>query len=172
MYTETKTGRVIAVCKSPEHGFPTYPQQTVAIGMLGINGDAHSGLLRESFRNPGTLKFNDRPISIVSEEIRQWANENLGLNIQHGDFNEQIVVEGLGDLGDIPIGTHITFSSGVVLEIVDRAYPCKKLEDHNGQGLIKALAEKQDNEIYSRRGILCRVLKPGDLSSGAIVTLT
>lgn len=172
MTPESKTGRVVAVCKSPDHGFPTYPQDVVSIGMLGIDGDAHSGELRESFTKPGTLKPNDRPISIVAEEVRVWVNQNLGLDIQHGDFNEQIVVEGLGDLGDVEIGTVITFGNGIILEVVDHAYPCKKLEDHNGRGLIKSLAEKQENGIYSKRGILCKVIHPGDLSSGEILTVS
>lgn len=169
MTAETKIGRVVVVCSSPEHGFPTYPQEMVSIGMLGIDGDAHSGELRESFTKPGTLKPNDRPISIVAEEIRLWVNEELGLDMHHGDFNEQIVVEGLGDLGDIEVGTVITFGNGIILEVVDHAYPCKKLEDHNGPGLIKALAEKRDDTIYSRRGILCKVVHPGDLRPGETI---
>lgn len=143
MNAESRTGKVIAVCMSPKHGFPTYPQEFVSIGLLGIVGDAHSGQLRASFTNPGALKSNDRPISIVSEEVRVWVNENLGLEMQHGDFNEQIVVEGLGDMGDVEVGTVITFGNGIMLEVTDHAHPCTQLEDHNGSGLIKALAQKQ-----------------------------
>lgn len=172
MSTEQRIGTVVAVCMSREHGFPTYPQTMVSVGLLGIPGDAHSGKLRESFTNPGKTKPNDRPISIVSEEIRLEVNSDLGLDMQHGDFNEQIVVQGLGDLGDVPIGTMISFNSGLILEVVDRAMPCKKLEDHNGKGLIKALAFKQKNGIiYSRRGILCRVLQAGDLEPGNSLTI-
>lgn len=167
-----ETGRVVAVCMSREHGFPTYPQDVVSIGILGIEGDAHSGELRESFREPGTLKRNDRPISIVDERMRLWVNQELGLNIQHGDFNEQVVVEGLGDMGDFEVGTVITFDSGVTLEVVDHAQPCTKLEAHNGPGLIKALAEKRDDgSVYSKRGILCKVITPGDLKAGNVVTI-
>lgn len=171
MIIESRVGKVVAVCKSPEHGFPTYPQDFVSIGMLGIDGDAHSGELRESFTKPGTLKPNDRPISIVAEEIRLWANEELGLDIKHGDFNEQIVVEGLGDLGDVEVGTVITFGNGIILEVADHAYPCKKLEAHNGKGLIKALVEKRDGGVYSRRGILCKVIEPGDLVPGETIEI-
>lgn len=171
MSVESKSGKVVAVCMSSEHGFPTYPQDFVVIGVLGIEGDAHSGELRESFTKPGTLKPNDRPISIVSEEVRVWVNENLELDMKHGDFNEQIVVEGMGDLGDIEVGTVVTFDNGITLEVVDHAYPCKKLEDHNGSGLIKALAEKTENGVYSRRGILCKVLNGGELKSGVGVSL-
>lgn len=175
MQQEALIGRVIAVCKSPEHGYPTYPQGMITIGMLGIEGDAHSGELRESFTQPGTLKPNDRPISIVSEEVRLWLNEVHGFDMDHGDFNEQIVVEGLGDLGNVPIGTIITFEDGVILEVVDRAYPCTKLEDHNGAGLINHLlirSEVRGEKPYSKRGILCKVIQPGDLKPGSTVKIS
>lgn len=175
MEMKTKSGVVIAICTSKKHGYPTYPQNgVVTIGLPGIPGDAHFGELRESFRNPGTFKPNDRPISIVSEEVRQWINANLDLNMKHGDFNEQIVVQGLGDLGDIPIGTRIAFEGGVILEVVDYAYPCVKLEVHNGgEGkLMKSLIKKNpDGSIYSKRGILCKVIKPGELQAGYKVRL-
>lgn len=172
MSIESKTGKVVAVCLSPEHGFPTYPQEVVSIGMLGIEGDAHSGELRASFRNKGTLKPNDRPISIVSEEIRLWVNETLGLDMQHGDFNEQIVVEGLGDMGDFEDGTLVTFDNGVILEVVDHAYPCDTLEKHNNApGLSKALAQKKEGGVYSKRGILCKVIQPGELTAGVGVRI-
>lgn len=165
-------GRVVAVCKSPEHGFPTYPQDFVTIGYLGIDGDAHSGELRPSFTQPGTLKPNDRPISIIAEEVRLQINQELDLQVQHGDFNEQIVVEGLGDLGDIEVGTIISFDNGIMLEVVDHAYPCVRLEQHNnGKGMIQALAEKREGKVYSKRGILCKVIVPGDLEAGTTLTI-
>ena len=60
MSLEIKKGKVLAVCSSPVHGLPTYPQEFVKVNSDGIEGDAHSGPLRSSFRNPGTLKPNDR----------------------------------------------------------------------------------------------------------------
>ena len=171
MSTETNDGRIVAVCISPQHGFPTYPQERVVVGPLGIEGDAHSGPMRESFTKPGTFKENDRSISIVADEVRQEMNDTLGLNMLPGDFNEQVLVSGLGDLGDVAIGDQVHFDTGVQLEVTDRAYPCTKLEAHNGSGLIKALAEKRDGEIYTRRGILTRVLQTGELQAGVSVTI-
>lgn len=125
--TEINEGTVVAVCMSPVHGYPTYPQEKVTIGMQGIEGDVHSGAMRESFTKPGTQKPNDRPISIVAQEVMDDVNKSLGLHMQPGDFNEQVLVSGLGDLGDTPIGARVVFDSGVRLEVVDRAYPCEVL---------------------------------------------
>lgn len=167
----SKEGVVAAVCMSSEHGYPTYPQTCIAVGMLGTPGDAHSGELRESFKVPGTFKYNDRPYSIVADEVRLYLNATLGLSMEHGDFNEQIVVTGLGDLGDVEIGSRLVFSGGVILEIVDRAYPCEKLKSHNqnNKKIIKTLAQKSGKEIYSRRGVLAKVVQTGQLSPGETV---
>ena len=99
MNAEQKTGRIVAVCSSPNHGYPTFPRERVVVGPEGIIGDAHSGPMRESFTKPGTQKQNDRPISIVSDEVRRAVNETYRLKMRPGAFNEQILVEGLGDLG-------------------------------------------------------------------------
>lgn len=170
-------GIVTGVFSSPDHGYPTIKRDQVVVGLLGIEGDAHSGALRESFRNKGTLKPNDRPISIISIEVINKMNRQFGLKMTEADFNAQLGVMGLGDLGWITIGSILTFrSGGVVLKITDHAQPCVKLETHNAQvGLSKALidlsAPKVDDIVYSRRGILASVLNPGKLSEGIGITV-
>jgi MOSC domain-containing protein YiiM len=127
--------------------------------------------MRESFTKPGTLKPNDRPISIVADEVRQAVNETLGLNVQPGHFNEQVLVSGLGDLGDVAIGDQVHFWTGVQLEVTDKAYPCTKLEAHNGLGLIKKLVERREEGVYTRTGILAKVLQTGELQPGAGIAI-
>jgi hypothetical protein len=165
---ETPSGLVVAVCMSGVHGFPTYPQDSVPIGPEGIHGDAHSGPTRESFRKPGTFKPNDRPISIVANEVRLEMNDRFGIAMQPGDFNEQVLVEGLGDLGDVPIGAHVLFGSGVRLEVVDKAWPCQRLDEYNqAPGLMEALRTRDAaGKVYNRRGILAKVLDVGTLAPG------
>ena len=165
-------GKVVAVCTSPKHGFPTIPQDFVFIDELGIPGDAHSGQWRTSFTVPGTYKANDRPISIVSYEMMQAVNNEFNLNIEPGGFNEQIVVEGLGDLGWIAIGTMITFEgNSIQLKIVDYAYPCTTLtEFHKCPGLLDFLVDtsrrNSNGKNYSKRGILAEVKQTGTLVPG------
>ncbi len=167
MSSELK-GSVIAVSMSPDHGYPTYPQQKVTITEEGIPGDAHSGPLRDSFTKPGTLKPNDRPISIVADEVRREMNKTFGIDMQPGDFNEQVLVEGLGDLSDVPIGSTVLFDSGVSLMVTDTAFPCVRLEAHNGApGMMRdLLIPRGGGKPLSRRGILARVIQGGDLMPG------
>lgn len=173
----SREGSIVAVLSSLVHGYPTYPHALIEVEMLGIKGDAHSGKLRDSFTNPGTTKLNDRPISILSWEIMQAANESLRLNMQPGDFNEQLLVKGLGDLGWVALGSVVTFAgSSVTLEVVDYAYPCTKLATHNeSDELAKFLMDNsvrnQSGKPYSKRGILARVINPGILQPNMSVAI-
>lgn len=174
MKARKETGEVVAVCMSPNHGFPTHPQSKVYVGEWGIPGDAHAGPLRESFRNPGTFKINDRPILVMPQEIVDEMNQRFGLAMKPGDFNEQVVVKGLGDLGDVLPGSRLRFSSGLELEVVEQATPCTRLEKHNGAqngDLINALTVKRGGEIFYRRGLLTRVIQPAELSPRARVQI-
>ncbi len=173
MAAYSEVGVVTAVCMSPEHGYPTYPQEEVKIGMLGIEGDAHSGSDRESFTNPGTRKPNDRPISIVSEEVYWEINNRFGLSAKPGDFNEQIVVRGLGDLSDVEVGARMFLGEEVVLEVTDNAMPCERLKDHLGEPLIvKSLVFKDgEGKTRTKRGILAKVVQDGLLRPGEDVMI-
>lgn len=125
---------VVAVCSSERHGFPTCPRAFVV-----------------------------RPMCIVADEVYELVRQH-GYKMQHGDFNEQMVVRGWGDLGDIPLGAPIVTSGGLTLRVTDYAYPCKKLESHNGKGLMDLLlvgSEEKGKKPYTKRGILCEVVTPG-----------
>lgn len=176
MVQETRAGTVHAVLKSPNHGYPTLPQDFVEVRHDGIAGDAHSGPLRESFRNPGTLKANDRPISMVALEVISEMQKKFGLGrtMQPGGFNEQIVSEGLGDLSDAEAGDVLSFEGGVTLEVVEGAMPCVRLNEFHGEpGLAKALVEKDDDgNVTTKRGLLAKVLSPGILRPGEKVTIS
>ena len=121
------------------------------------------------------MKPNDRPISVVSKEVRLEMNGKFGINMSPGDFNEQIEVEGMGDLGAVAIGAQLQFDSGVGLEVVDYAWPCAKLARHNGvrtKDLVNALnIEGEGGERYSRRGLLAKVIEVGNLAPGNAVTI-
>lgn len=176
MVQKEKIGSVHAVLKSPNHGYPTYSQDAVEIKSDGIDGDAHSGPLRKSYRNPGTLKPNDRPISIVAKEVidEMWEKFGLTRTMKPGGFNEQIVVEGLGDLADAGEGDTLLFEGGVMLEIVEGAMPCNQLNEFHGEPMLaKALAEVQpDGTVHTKRGALAKVLIPGMLMPGEVVTIS
>lgn len=174
MAEDERRGTVVAVSSSDRHGYPTHPQTQVTVGLLGILGDAHSGHMRESFTKPGTTKENDRPISIVAAEVLEEMNETFGIDMQPGDFNEQILVKGMGDLADVEIGSTVVFDSGVTLQVTDNAFPCVRLEKHNGApGMMKALLvpREEGGKPKTRRGILAKVISTGDLEAGIGVTI-
>lgn len=95
-------------------------------------------------------------------------SDRFGIDIQPGDFNEQVLVSGMGDLSDVKIGARVVFDSGVELEVVEPAFPCARLETHNkAPGMIRALTVPQEEgKTLSRRGLLTRVLQVGDLEPG------
>jgi MOSC domain-containing protein YiiM len=154
MASAERIGNVVAVCLSEAKAYPKYPQEKVRISPHGIEGDAHAGAMRPSHRNPDVLKPNDRAVSIVAKEVMDDVNAALGLDMKPGDFNENILVEGLGDLGDLRKGDQLIFENGLVIDVMDQNPPCKKLDAHNGRGLIKSTIGRVDGQIYNRRGIL------------------
>lgn len=168
MSLEIKKGKVLAVCSSPVHGLPTYPQEFVKVNSDGIEGDAHSGPLRSSFRNPGTLKPNDRAISIVSQETINEMNAKFGLSIKQGGFNEQLRVEGMGDLSDVGIGFLVLLQNGVELIVTDYAWPCDRLEKFHGEPSLAKYLEgtREDGTRFTKRGILASVIQTGEIRPG------
>jgi MOSC domain-containing protein YiiM len=153
------TGTVVAVCLRKEGGVPKHPQSEVIVGEYGIQGDWRSGPMRT--RSNGEVVPNTRHISLVAKEVFDDLNRELGTDIPHGGFGENILVEGMGDLGTITEGNVLRFSSGVELEVTGQNDPCKNLMVYHNQ--IPKLS-------YGRRGVLAIVrttgrVKPGDTVS-------
>ena len=156
---QTKIGTVVAVCLRAEGGVPKYPQSEVTVGEYGIEGDWHSGPMRT--RSNGETVPNTRHVSLVAKEVFDELNRELGTDIPHGGFGENILVEGMGDLGGIAEGEILRFSSGVELEVTGQNDPCKNLMVYHNQIPKKS---------YGRRGVLAIVkttgrVKPGDTVS-------
>lgn len=165
---QEKEGVVVAVCKSAVRAYPKFPQDSAYICDLGIDGDAHAGIYRRSYSNPLVFKPNDREISIVADEVRLDINKTLNLDIQPGGFNENILVSGVGELGDIPDHYRMSFSSGVELVITEQNNGCYKLNEfHMTTSLVKAtMKEIEPSKFQNRRGLVAIVTKTGYLSPG------
>ena len=102
MGTVIRTGTVIAVCYSAEliNGVGKEPHESGEITRLGIPGDRHYGETRVSPRL-GVIP-NDRPITIVGVEGVRDVCEQLDVpTIPPGGLGENLLIEGMGDLGDI-----------------------------------------------------------------------
>ena len=144
-----KTGKIVAVCTSPNEGVPKYPQDQVVVADYGFQDDYHCKPMRRSFSKPGTEKPNsDRHITIVAKEAIDAVNQKLGLQLSIGALGENILTEGLGDLSEIIPHTEIVIRSAVMLVVVEQNQPCKNLVPYHSH-FVK--------EIHGRRGLLCAV---------------
>ncbi len=156
-----KLGTIVAVCLKAEKGVPKLPQDEVTVGEHGIEGDFHAGPLRT--RGDGEVVSNTRHVSIVAKEVFDDLNKELGTDIPPGGFGENLLVEGLGDLGEIKEGVVMRFSSGVELEVTAQNDPCKNLM------VWHDLIPKKS---YGRRGVLAVVKTQGKLRPGDTVSVT
>ncbi len=154
----SRVGTIVAVCMKAERGVPKIPQPEVRVGEFGIEGDFHAGPIRT--RSNGEVLPNNRHISIVAKEVFDDLDRELGTSIPMGGFGENILIEGMGDLGDLRAGDVLRFASGVELEVTQQNDPCKNLMVYHD--LIPKRA-------YGRRGVLAIVRTQGKLRPGDTV---
>ncbi len=169
-----KEGVVTAVLMSPNRGYPTHAQEEVEVEKFGIKGDRHSGPLRESFTRPGTMKPNDRPMLIIAAEEIMDMNNRFGLQMKPGSFNEQVDIDGMGDLRDLLPGDEFVFEGGVKLKFVESATPCAELAAYHQEPRLLdkgVLVWKEGDNVISRRGALTGVTREGVLRPGEKVVL-
>ncbi|MFN7169623.1 MAG: MOSC domain-containing protein [Candidatus Omnitrophota bacterium] len=135
-------GRVQAVCVSKEKG--TKKQNTkVAVFKenFGIINDAHAG--------------SQRQVSLLAEESIEKMKQK-GLNLNFGDFAENIVTRGI-DLKSLPVRAKIKIGKSVILEITEIGKVC----------LSKcAIYYKTGDCIMPREGVFAKVLKGGVVKVG------
>jgi len=144
-----KQGTIVAVCTSPNPGFPKHPREHVTVDYFGLRGDFHCREKRKSFKDPTIEKFNDRQITIVSKEHLDLLARELGKDFSPGSLAENITTLGLGDLAEVEPGTLIRINCEIILKVTEQNEPCKKLlVYHNQQAFDLCL---------HRRGLLCTV---------------
>ncbi len=148
----TTRGSVVAVCLSAEGGVPKHPQPEVNVGPHGIEGDYHAGEV--SRHGSGAGQPNERQVSVVAQEAVADAEAQLGIEIPQGGLGENVLVSGLGDLGELQPGQRLRFSSAVELRVTEQNNPCKNLMVWHPQ---------LPKRLMGRRGIVCTVLAPGIL---------
>ncbi|MEE9487363.1 MAG: MOSC domain-containing protein [Candidatus Brocadiales bacterium] len=110
MRGQRKIGRVVAVCISEKKGTQKEDVRKVTLVKdSGIQGDAHAG--------PG-----HRQVSLLALESANVMKDK-GLDIDAGDFGENIVTEGL-DLKHIIPGTRLRVGKEALLEITQIGKEC------------------------------------------------
>lgn len=139
----SKAGRVVAVCISVKKG--TQKEDVGEVKLVedyGVERDAHAG--------PG-----HRQVSLLALESADVMREK-GLDIDSGDFGENIVTEGL-DLKRLRLGTRLKVGKDALLEITQIGKEC-----HDRC----AIYYKAGDCIMPREGIFTRVLTGGLVRTG------
>ena len=148
-------GTVVAVCLSATSGVPKQTQERIEIGRYGVEGDYHAGEYRTNGKRE--REVSRRHVTVVAEEALEAAGKALSITIPHGGVGENVLVRGMGDLGDVTEGQMLRFSSGVELEVTAQNNPCKNLAVYHPQ---------VPKELYGRRGLLTVVRSTGAVRPG------
>ncbi len=165
-----RTGTIIAIAYSPEliNGVGKDLHDSAEITRWGIPGDRHYGETRYSTSMKMTVP-NLRPITVLAVEATNAACEAIGIptgTVPAGGMGENILTEGLGDLGELTEGdqVHILDEEGgpkVVLRIEGQNDPCSSLQVYH---------RLMTKHMMHRRGLLCTVLKEGKAQVGDRIT--
>ena len=135
---------IVAVCTSKEKGTR---KEVVTTGILekgyGLTGDAHADC------------STHRQVSLLAiESIDKMRS--LGLNVNPGDFAENLTTEGI-DLVSLPIGTRLSTGNGITLEITQIGKEC-----HSGCAILRETGKC----IMPKEGVFARVIKGGQVKAG------
>lgn len=135
-------GIVKAVCISPKRGTKKINVHKVkVIDNFGLQDDAHAG----NWHRQVSLLSYDRVIEFIKK----------GAKIEHGDFGENILVEGI-DFSKCCIGT-IFKCNDVILELTQIGKQC-----HSHCEIFKQMGEC----IMPTQGVFTKVIKGGYISEG------
>lgn len=136
-------GKIVAVCISEKKG--TQKRDVGACKLIehfGLEGDAHAG------------KWH-RQISLLARESADIIR-NKGLDINDGDFGENIVTEGI-ELKSLPVGTILKIGDGTIIRVTQIGKLC-----HDRC----AIYYKAGDCIMPREGIFAEILAGGTVKAG------
>jgi TatD DNase family protein len=135
-------GKVLAVCVSEKKGTAKTNVGKAELRVRhGLVGDAHAGDWH-------------RQVSLLSHEKIE-AFRRRGAGVGHGDFGENLVVEGI-DFKALPVGTLLECGD-VVLEMTQIGKEC-----HSHCAIFKVMGDC----IMPREGVFARVLRGGVIGAG------
>ncbi|HPC66928.1 MAG TPA: MOSC domain-containing protein [Syntrophorhabdaceae bacterium] len=108
----------------------------------GLEGDAHAG-------------FMHRQVSLLALESIEKMRKK-GINIEYGDFAENLTVEGM-DLLSLPVGTKLRVGDGVILRVTQIGKQC-----HKGCAIFQQVGDC----VMPKEGIFAEVITGGDVKIG------
>jgi MOSC domain-containing protein YiiM len=132
-------------------GIPKLPVDSCVVSFDGLDGDG---------RDHDKHISRDRAISLIDREILDQL-EAEGYELSPGAVGENLTVENL-NVQELEPGDLLTFSGGVVIELVEGRRPCFVL-DPLGVDLKK--------DIVGRCGYLARVITEGELARGESIQI-
>ena len=143
-------GRVKAVCISREKGTKKENiKEAQLIENYGIKDDAHAG------------KWH-RQVSLLGEEsINKMKAMGLKINLDYGDFAENITTEGI-TLYELPIGSILNIGEEVKLEVTQIGKEC-----HHGCEILEQVGKC----IMPEEGIFTKVIKGGYIREGDLIKI-
>lgn len=164
-----RTGKIAGLAYSAEliDNVRKQPRESAEITRLGIPGDRHFGETRYSHSARKTLP-NDRPITVVGAEAAREVCAKLGIpDVPTGGLGENLLLEGLGDLGDLTEGDEIRVLGPdgelkAALLVRKQNEPCSNLSVYH-RLMVK--------ELMGRRGVICTVLQEGPVHVGDTVEI-
>ena len=133
-------GKILAVNISQAKG---EKKNNIGCGLfienLGLENDAHAeaGIGRSVFWPKKVLK----------------KSEQRGLDVNHGDFAENLTIEGI-DLPSLPIGTRLKVGQKVLLEVTQIGKEC-----HSRCNIFYTVGDC----VMPREGIFAKVLTGGEI---------
>ncbi len=148
-------GRVVAVCISERKG--TQKKDVGEAHLIEDYGIEVAGPtpIKDAHAGPG-----HRQVSLLALESANTMRAR-GLDIDSGDFGENIVTEGL-NLKELSIGTRLRIGKESLLEITQIGKEC-----HDRC----AIYYQAGNCIMPREGIFARVLKGGTIRVGDVIEI-
>ncbi|MQF83158.1 MOSC domain-containing protein [SAR202 cluster bacterium AD-802-E10_MRT_200m] len=157
MSTLTQPGTVLSVSLSLHPGVPKYPQPEIHIGEFGVDGDFHAGPINRHKKTDGK-EPNQRQLTIVAQEALNSLNQILGTHLEAGSIGENILVDGLGDLGVLVAGDRIWIGSDVILRVTSQNKPCATLNVYHPQIIKHLIGMRGVTAVVEHGG----TVKPGD----------
>lgn len=170
MPTSPSYGSVVAVCQKAEPGLPKFQVDAVQlVENHGIAGDYHAGryvrhrvLARKTPTKPNWRHVLLVDTAILAEIARQ------GIHLKPGMMGENIILDGIM-LMSLAVGTRLK-AAETLLELTEIRNPCYQLNEMH-PGLLKAVAKKEQGQVYLNAGMMARILKGGWVRPGDHVTV-
>ena len=132
-------------------GVPKLPVDSVRITRSGLEGDGHNH-----------EKHNDPIQAVCLQDVEQLAElKAKGYRLSPGATGENLTVQNL-NVNNLPLGTILQFSSGVVMEISKVRKPCYVMDAIHPQLKVDALG---------RHGMYAKVLQEGIVKANDSITV-